>query len=79
MSNPEEMLQFFMNNKIQYDKENPNFYDFKGKISNVNGYANLDHNNLILRGSILENTNYIYGCVLYVGNRTKIMLQQSVK
>ena len=34
---------------------------------NVNGQSPLNINNLILRGSVIENTDFIYGVVLYVG------------
>ena len=40
-------------------------------MSNV---LNLDYNNLLLRGSSLRNTEYIFGIVIYVGHNTKIML-----
>jgi magnesium-transporting ATPase (P-type) len=34
----------------------------------------LDYNNLLLRGSSLRNTDFIYGVVVYGGHNTKIML-----
>jgi magnesium-transporting ATPase (P-type) len=34
----------------------------------------LDYNSLLLRGSSLRNTEYIYGVVIYAGHNTKIMM-----
>lgn len=41
---------------------------------NANNAINLDYNNIVLRGSSLRNTDYIYGIVVYAGHNTKIML-----
>lgn len=39
----------------------------------------LDYSNLLLRGSILRNTNWLIGIVVYTGNETKIAVSTSKK
>ena len=36
----------------------------------------MDFNNFLLRGTILKNTGYVVGVVVYAGDDTKIMLNQ---
>ena len=38
----------------------------------------LSAENFLLRGSILRNTAFIYGVVVYVGHNTKIMMNSTV-
>ena len=33
----------------------------------------MDHENLLLRGMSLKNTDYIYGLVIFTGHETKVM------
>ena len=35
--------------------------------------------NILLRGAKLRNTNWIFGCVLYTGHETKLMMNSSVR
>lgn len=56
------------------DKSHTN--NFNPQISGHNTITPvpLDYNNLLLRGSSLRNTEFIYGVVVYAGHNTKIML-----
>lgn len=50
---------------------------FKKSLTSITNFSEttvLDYNNLLLRGSILMQTEYVYGIVVYAGHSTKIML-----
>jgi magnesium-transporting ATPase (P-type) len=56
-------------------------YSFQGKINKDNGDKMginnefmINEKNIVLRGSILKETNYIIGVALYTGIDTKVML-----
>ena len=55
-------------------------YKFEGNIEleGLSEKVSLGAENMVLRGSSLKNTEYIYGVVCYAGHDTKIMLN-SVK
>jgi len=51
------------------------FHSFRGSLAVGNGDpAPLDAANLLLRGSVLRNTDWIYGLVVYTGPESKIAL-----
>jgi phospholipid-transporting ATPase len=67
-------------NGSRIDCENPNelLYSFNGKITiNENVYG-LCLDQMLLRGSSLRNTDWIYGVVVFTGHETKIM-KNSIK
>ena len=37
----------------------------------------LDHNNVVLRGMSLQNTEFIYGLVIFTGHQTKVMMNSA--
>ena len=56
--------------------ESPNdqLYKFEGTFTTPNSDTySLDHNNLMLRGTSLKNTEWVYGLVVYTGHDTRIM------
>ena len=65
---------------IKYEAPNSYLYVFKGFVQvygdKINGNVNipLDNNNIILRGSILKNTDFVIGVVCYSGHQTKVMM-----
>eukprot|EP00835_Amoeboradix_gromovi_P001235 NODE_53_length_26956_cov_0.387348.p1 type:complete len:1270 gc:universal NODE_53_length_26956_cov_0.387348:14886-11077(-) len=62
---------------IEYEDPNPNLYSFQGNIQNNTESPTkspLTFKHVLLRGSILRNTDYVIGLVLYTGADTKIML-----
>jgi phospholipid-transporting ATPase len=68
---------------ITCESPNDQLYKFEGtvNIGEENPLANkthsLDHNNLLLRGTSLKNTDWVYGLVVYSGHDTRIMRNQS--
>jgi magnesium-transporting ATPase (P-type) len=43
--------------------------------ANPNQYS-LNENHLLLKGSVLKNTKWVFGFVVYTGNDTKLMQNQ---
>jgi phospholipid-translocating P-type ATPase (flippase) len=71
--------------KGQVEMEHPNklIASFSGVISLSNGFNGdcakgpINHNNILLRGCVLRNTEYIIGLVLNTGSDTKIMMSNA--
>ena len=63
-----------LNGNISTIKSNANLYQWEGLI-NYGQMKNIfcDINNLLLKGTVLKNTNYVYGIAVYTGHNTKIM------
>lgn len=62
--------------KIECEVPNRNLYDFAGTLK-VNSAAfpiPLGADQVLLRGSQLRNTTWIYGVVIYTGHDTKLMM-----
>lgn len=59
---------------IQCEQPNRHLYEFNGLLKDSNNKAiPLGLDQMLLRGSMLRNTNYIYGVVVYTGHETKLM------
>lgn len=58
--------------------ENPNdmLYRFEGTLHVKEVVAGLTIDQILLRGSNLKNTDYLYGLVVFTGHETKIMKNQ---
>eukprot|EP01017_Pseudomicrothorax_dubius_P009744 TRINITY_DN13378_c0_g1_i3.p1 TRINITY_DN13378_c0_g1~~TRINITY_DN13378_c0_g1_i3.p1 ORF type:complete len:353 (-),score=47.37 TRINITY_DN13378_c0_g1_i3:60-1061(-) len=67
---------FSKNIELNYEKPNPYLHQFKGsiKLPSREEEIPLDNTNVILRGCSLRNTEWVYGCVLYTGHHSKVML-----
>lgn len=74
-------VQDAANFKGQVICESPNdqLYKFEGTITvaSTKDTYSLDHNSLLLRGTKLQNTEWVYGLVIYSGHDTRIMMNQS--
>ena len=54
------------------EEPNPTIHRFRGGISvNNKDFLEVNMKNFAMRGSILRNTPFIIGIVLYVGSETK--------
>ena len=65
--------------KVVCEPPNDYLYKFEGNITfNMTEETySLDHNQLLIRGSSLKNTEWVYGLVVYTGHETKIMQNSS--
>lgn len=66
-----------LSGKVICEAPNDFLYKFEGTITIENETYALNHNNFLLRGSSLKNTEWIYGIVVYTGHDTKIMKNSS--
>ncbi|EGC32029.1 hypothetical protein DICPUDRAFT_49817, partial [Dictyostelium purpureum] len=75
-----ESFQFFKDNESIIECEAPsvNLNKFDGTIQLKNGDISTKYpltiDQLLVRGTTLMSTKYIYGCVIYVGHETKYMM-----
>ncbi|XP_026745960.1 probable phospholipid-transporting ATPase IA isoform X2 [Trichoplusia ni] len=59
---------------VQCEQPNRHLYEFNGMLKELNSKTiPLGLDQMLLRGSMLRNTNYIYGVVIYTGHETKLM------
>jgi len=62
--------------------EGPNqkIHNFKGiiEVESLDSSIYLNYSNLLLRGTHLKNTDYVYGIVVYTGHDTKLLKNQGV-
>lgn len=64
---------------ISCDRPNTNLYEFKGKIILKEIEYPITNDNILLRGSCLKISPFIYGCAIYTGKDTKVMLNSKFK
>ena len=65
---------------ISCEHPNDKIYQFTGSyyFKNQDTTKPLTIDNLILRGSIIRNTEYVLGAVIYTGHSTKVMMSSSL-
>ena len=64
----------FIKAKVECDEPNAELYEFSGNLKYDKKNFPLSANQLMLKGSILKNTQWIIGFVVYTGNQTKLMM-----
>ena len=62
-----DYCNYFVNSEVIYEKENMNYESFSGTLKLVNTTVPLSLDNILLRGAILKNTDFVYCVVLYTG------------
>ncbi|KAK6173412.1 hypothetical protein SNE40_016867 [Patella caerulea] len=69
---------FNMKGVIECELPNRHLYEFVGNIrpSGKSAYP-VGTDQLLLRGALLKNTNWIFGVVVYTGHQTKLMLNST--
>ena len=64
----------FTSGEIECEKENAKIYSFRGNLRSKGNSWPIDIDNVLLRGSSLRNTKWIYGVTVYTGHDTKVMM-----
>lgn len=59
---------------VMADQPNTSIYSFKGYVLKDEEKISLNSSNLLLRGCMIKNTDFIEGIVIYAGHETKAML-----
>lgn len=59
---------------VEVEQPNSEIYSFKGFIKMESDTISLSNNNLLQRGCVIRNTDFIEGMVVYAGAETKAML-----
>lgn len=60
--------------EIELDRPNPNMYKLDGAVITPNDKNPIDLQTVLLRGTVLKNTRWVIGIVLFTGEDTKIVL-----
>lgn len=64
--------------QVTCEAPNDQLYKFEGTIKTPDNVTySLDHNSILLRGTSLRNTEWVYGIVIYTGHDSKIMKNSS--
>lgn len=73
------ILNEFSNAYIHCENANENIYAFAGflKFNDRELQVSIDIDQLLLRGSSLRNTEYVYGVAIYTGHDTRVMMNSS--
>lgn len=62
-----------MQGKIEVDPPNENIYCTDGQIELISSKQFISAENVLLRGGVLKNTDFVFGLVIYTGKDTKVM------
>jgi magnesium-transporting ATPase (P-type) len=67
------VLQVLKGAYVQCENPNDQLYRFEGTIYVRDVVAPVGVDQILLRGSNLRNTEYIYGLIVFTGHETKVM------
>lgn len=68
-----------MRGVIACDVPNTRLYEFNGRVEIKGKQCPLTKDNILLRGTCLRISPFIYGCVIYAGKDTKMMQNSKFK
>ena len=73
---PSNML---VTGQIDAEPPNGNLYSFNGNLFiGKKKYYALTHEHMLLKGTVLKNTKWVIGCVVYTGKETRIMMNSQL-
>ena len=65
--------------QIDAEPPNGNLYSFNGNLFiGKKKYYALTHEHMLLKGTVLKNTKWVIGCVVYTGKETRIMMNSQL-
>lgn len=64
---------------IECDPPNKHLYEFRGTLKVGDHIYPVTPDQILLRGAKLKNSNWIFGCVLYTGHETKLMMNSMLQ
>jgi phospholipid-translocating ATPase len=74
----EEVCMNFNGSLIECEKPNEFLYKFEGNLTLIDGaVVPLSVDMMLLRGSSLRNTEYVYGIAVFTGHESKVMRNSS--
>lgn len=76
LGSDQEVLENMKGAMIECENPNEMLYRFEGTCFVKDTVAPLSVDQILLRGSSLRNTEYIYGLVVFTGHETKVMKNQ---
>ena len=75
--NDKDILSNFNSSEIECEKENEFLYKFIGQMRQGDQIIPLDESQMLLRGSSLRNTEWVYGIAIYTGHDSKVMMNST--
>ena len=64
---------------IECDPPNKHLYEFQGTLKIDDRIVPITPDQILLRGAKLKNCNWIFGCVVYSGHETKLMMNSMIR
>lgn len=64
---------------IECDPPNKHLYEFQGTLKTDDRIVPITPDQILLRGAKLKNCNWIFGCVVYSGHETKLMMNSMIR
>ena len=73
ISSEENLLESYKGAFIECENPNDMLYRFEGTLYVKDIVAPLTVDQILLRGSVLKNTEFVFGIVVFTGHETKVM------
>ena len=64
---------------VECDPPNKHLYEFRGTLKVGDQLVAVTPDQILLRGAKLKNCNWIFGCVIYSGHETKLMMNSMIR